>query len=82
MNSYYEILGLKQGIQASAADIRKQYLKLIKLNHPDKTATNSHNKFLLIQRAYDTLINPATKSAYDIKYKQMPHHDEIDIEEY
>jgi hypothetical protein len=47
----YKILGLSP--ESSKEDIRKQYLKLVKVHHPDKGG--DHKTFMMIQAAYEIL---------------------------
>ncbi|MFZ8864962.1 MAG: DnaJ domain-containing protein [Rickettsiales bacterium] len=49
----YQILGLNEG--ASKADIKLQYKKLMKANHPDKGG--SKHLAMLLNRAKDILLN-------------------------
>ncbi|MDY6935877.1 MAG: DnaJ domain-containing protein [Spirochaetota bacterium] len=57
----YKILGIKQG--ASKEEIRSAYNRLIVQYHPDKVQhlgqefqEMAHNKFISIQKAYETLL--------------------------
>lgn len=65
IKNYYKILGIDA--QATTAEIKKQYRLMAFLYHPDKqndsTASNQH--FALINEAYNTLINPQKRIAYD-----------------
>jgi curved DNA-binding protein CbpA len=59
----YEILELKP--TASELDIKKAYLRLVKIYHPDRNKTkNAIDKFQKIQSAYEILINDNTRQEY------------------
>jgi len=65
---YYKTLGLSSN--ASQSDIRKAYLKLAQLNHPDKVHDpieneNAHKKFVKIGQAYEVLSDPNKRKEYD-----------------
>jgi len=65
---YYQTLGLSSN--ASQNDIRKAYLKLAQLNHPDKVHDpieneNAHKKFVKIGQAYEVLSDPNKRKEYD-----------------
>ena len=61
---YYEILGV--GKDASSADIKKAYRKLVKKYHPDvNKEQNSEEKFKEVQEAYEVLSDEGKRSAYD-----------------
>lgn len=59
----YEILEIKPN--ASEVEIKKAYLKLVKIYHPDKNKSkDASEKFQKIQSAYDILINDKTRQEY------------------
>lgn len=59
----YEILEIKPN--ASEVDIKKAYLRLAKLYHPDKNKSiDAIEKFQRIQSAYEILINVNTRQEY------------------
>lgn len=58
---HYTILGVNR--TDSDDDIRKAYRKLAMIHHPDRGGDQT--KFQEIQAAYDTLSDPAKRSAYD-----------------
>jgi len=63
---YYEILGVQKNADASI--IKKQYHKLAKEYHPDKTKGDIHkqDKFIEIQTAYATLSDRDKRYVYDM----------------
>lgn len=64
--TYYQILELPE--QASAADIRRAYLRLVQLTHPDRTPDPAaHRRYLLVNEAYDTLRQPSLRARYDAR---------------
>ncbi|BBA84818.1 molecular chaperone DnaJ [endosymbiont of Pachyrhynchus infernalis] len=62
---YYKILGLSR--DANDRDIKRAYKKLAMKFHPDHNPNNSSSeeKFKEIKEAYEVLINPSKRSAYD-----------------
>jgi tetratricopeptide (TPR) repeat protein len=70
--NYYEVLGL--GRKASAQEIRKAYLSLAKLYHPDQhfrpemndMKEQLENLFHSIHEAYDTLMDNDKRGEYDV----------------
>lgn len=58
---YYELLGVTR--QASQEEIRSAYRRVAVEAHPDRGGTNG--LFRLVRHAYETLIDPATRAAYD-----------------
>ncbi len=64
MKSYYEILGVQ--VNASVEEIKKAFRSLALRYHPDQ---NNHpqakERFQEIRQAYETLVNPQTRSLYD-----------------
>lgn len=59
----YEILELKPN--ASEIEIKKAYLRLVKVYHPDKNKTpGSEDKFRKIQSAYEILSDPKSRLEY------------------
>lgn len=61
MKNLYGILGLTQ--EATSGDIKKAYLKLALITHPDKGG--SKELMTLINEAYSTLIDPRRRRQYD-----------------
>ncbi|KUG08188.1 J domain-containing protein [Solirubrum puertoriconensis] len=64
MRTYYQVLELSE--QATAEDIRRAYLRLVRITHPDRTPDPAaHQRYLLVNEAYDTLRQPASRARYD-----------------
>eukprot|EP00934_Nitzschia_sp_Nitz4_P006373 Nitzschia sp. Nitz4//scaffold74_size92883//30143//30979//NITZ4_004819-RA/size92883-processed-gene-0.62-mRNA-1//1//CDS//3329557583//6363//frame0 len=64
--TYYDVLGVSK--DASAAEIRKAYLKLSLKHHPDKNPGNVEEakaKFVEIGQAYETLSDETSRRDYD-----------------
>lgn len=69
--SYYEILGVS--INATEDEIRKAYRRRAKEFHPDlNKAPDAGAKFLIVKKAYETLINKNKRIVYNNKRKN-PH---------
>lgn len=61
---FYEVLGVPR--DADAAAIKAAYRALARQHHPDVSkAADAAAKFAEIQEAYDTLSDPAKRTAYD-----------------
>jgi DnaJ-class molecular chaperone len=58
---YYNILGVNRN--ASQEELKKAYKKLVMEHHPDRGGDHDH--FAKINEAYETLKDPAKRSAYD-----------------
>lgn len=64
MGDYYNLLGIHKG--ASEGDIRTAYRKQAKRYHPDvNKAPDAHAKFIMLQTAYETLIDSHRRDRYD-----------------
>lgn len=65
MKDYYSILGISP--QAGSAEVRKAYLQLAKVYHPDKNGDteDSKQKFQEIQEAHEILSDPLRRAEYD-----------------
>jgi len=72
----YEILELKPN--ASEVEIKKSYLKLVKLYHPDRNKKDgAAEHFQRIQSAYEILINPKSR----LEYQKMNQTDKVSFVE-
>lgn len=67
---HYQTLGVNKS--ASFEDIKKAYRKLAAQHHPDRGGDTK--KFQEIQSAYDTLIDPQKRAAYDNPQPQHGFH--------
>ncbi|WP_133271535.1 J domain-containing protein [Hymenobacter radiodurans] len=66
MITHYEALEVSE--QASAADIRQAYRRLVLLTHPDRTQDPAaHERYLAVNRAYEILSLPDKRKAYDAR---------------
>ncbi len=62
--THYEALELPEN--ASAADIRRAYRRLVLLTHPDRTPDPAaHARYLDVNAAYEVLSDPGRRAAYD-----------------
>ncbi len=62
--SFYDILGVVRN--STQAEIKQAYFKLARLYHPDSNpSVSSTERFMKIQKAYDTLGNPKKRKQYD-----------------
>lgn len=67
MTDYYQILGISDN--ASNDEIKKAFKTLAFKYHPDKNKgdKNSEEKFKLINEAYQILVDPDTRRAFDLQ---------------
>lgn len=64
MSNYYDVLGVAKN--ASQDDIKKQYRRLARKFHPDRSdEPNAKEKFQEVNSAYQTLKDPQKRAAYD-----------------
>ncbi|GHU52342.1 hypothetical protein FACS189496_2320 [Bacilli bacterium] len=64
IKNYYEILGIR--IDATIAEIKKAYKTLAFCYHPDRCKDpDANEKFIEVQRAYETLNDSERKQQYD-----------------
>lgn len=66
----YEVLGVKS--DASPEEVRKAYRKLASKTHPDVAGDDMKPLFLSVQDAYETLIDPGKRMAYDAEIGVAP----------
>lgn len=79
MKNYYQTLGVAEN--ASQAEIKKVYRKLVTEHHPDKNggSKESEDKFKEIAEAYETLGNETKRKAYDDSRRPRgPHNNFYD----
>lgn len=63
-NNYYEILGLTK--ESSYEDIKNKYKELAIKYHPDKNNDpEAADKFIKINEAYKTIVDPYSRGRYD-----------------
>lgn len=68
---YYEILEISRN--ATQDEIRRAYLKLAKIYHPDVNPdAKAHEKFKKINEAYEILSDPTRRSSYDNSPAECP----------
>ncbi len=71
VRDYYRVLGLHPG--ASQGEVRAAYRRRAKQHSPD--GEGASEKLRLLQKAYETLSNPASRCRYDqqrVKYLPPP----------
>ncbi|MCC6146562.1 MAG: VWA domain-containing protein [Anaerolineaceae bacterium] len=77
--NYYQILGLPR--DALPEELRSAYFAYAKKLHPDANpASNAQDKFISVKQAYETLIDPEKRSAYDITLAPDRIADSISLE--
>ena len=65
---FYEVLQLSPN--ATADTVERVYRMLAKRFHPDNQETGDGARFADVQQAYETLSDPETRAAYDVKYEE------------
>ncbi|MBD2714244.1 J domain-containing protein [Microvirga sp. STR05] len=69
MSTFYTVLGVSE--QATAAEIRQAYRRLVLLTHPDRTPDPAaHRRYIAINEAYETLSSAARRQQYDARLRQ------------
>jgi preprotein translocase subunit Sec63 len=64
MSDYYAALGLASS--ATLADVKKAYRQKAAFYHPDRNdAEDAADRFRTVQAAYDVLVDPEKRQAYD-----------------
>jgi len=61
--TYYDVLGVSTSV--TPAELRSRFKTLSKVLHPDKSST-TNGAFLEVRHAYQTLLNPIKRKAYDL----------------
>lgn len=69
MKNYYEILGIQPGSDLN--QIKSAYREKARKFHPDTSKTETLDKFLLIQEAYETLCEPHKRECYDLELNKV-----------
>ena len=71
MEDYYNILGLDRN--CSAAEIKKRFRELAFIHHPDKNkgSKKHEEKFKIILKAYEVLIDKVKRAEYDFHFKMQ-----------
>ncbi len=76
MKNYYKTLGINT--KATDADIKKAYKRLALMFHPDvNKSKDASAKFIEINEAYETLIDPQSRAGYDVALEESlsaPRH--------
>ena len=65
---YYELLQISPN--AETETIQRVYKMLVTRFHPDNSETGDLDKFLTLNKAYETLSNPELRNNYDAHYQQ------------
>lgn len=74
--NHYAILGIDK--TATPAEIKKAYKRMAKKHHPDRNGGDS-KMMVLVNKAHDTLMDPARREHYDLTGDEKPLTS-IDIE--
>jgi DnaJ-class molecular chaperone len=70
MQTYYDIL--KLNIDCTLEDIKNAYRQLCKMYHPDRNPDDK-NRFIEIQKAYETLVDEDLRREYDLDLSCSPN---------
>jgi curved DNA-binding protein CbpA len=73
LKNYYEYLELKP--DASEEDIRKAYIRLARLYHPDHNPNPNDRRMIELNHVYETLSNAVKKKEYDKRFKPESSYD-------
>lgn len=65
---YYELLQISPN--AEIETIHRVYRMLVTRYHPDNAETGDIDRFLLLNKAYETLCDPSARSDYDLQFQQ------------
>ena len=65
---YYELLQISPN--AEMETVHRVFRMLATRYHPDNAETGDIDKFLLLNKAYETLSDPAARAEYDTSYQQ------------
>ncbi|KAH9525243.1 DnaJ sub C member 24 [Bulinus truncatus] len=87
MENLYEILNIDSG--ASIEEIKKSYMTLVRLHHPDKKVHQgseldlklSSEMFIKIDRAWKTLCDPQLRAQYDSLWHERCLVQDLPIQE-
>ena len=66
--NYYDVIGVSK--DATPEEIKKQFRKLAKKTHPDKTKENSEEEMAALNKAYEVLSDKEHREKYD-KYLRV-----------
>jgi len=53
-------------MQFNQTTLKKRYRDLSRKYHPDKNADSTHERFMQIKTAFETLNNPERRKLYDV----------------
>ncbi|KAI4495706.1 hypothetical protein M0802_008329 [Mischocyttarus mexicanus] len=70
-HNYYEILEVSPN--CSQKEIRSAFITLSKKFHPDIIGQKGHDKFVVVQEAYNVLSKEHTRRQYDMSLKQYTY---------
>lgn len=66
--THYDVLGIEK--TATPAEIKKAYKRMAKKHHPDRGG--DAQQMVLVNKAYDTLMDPAKREHYDLTGEEKP----------